>query len=103
MQMEVRVGNFGRVDCISETHAIEVEWADKFKEGVGQALTYSTSTSLIPGLMLICRRDEASCLNHSLAAQETFSAFGIEATVWECSEDSTSLANCVERHIAPDP
>lgn len=103
MQTEVRLGSFGRADCVSETHAIEVEWADKFKEGVGQALTYSTSTTLIPGLILICRRSEASCLGHSLAAQETFSAFGIEATVWECGLDDVSLSTCVERHLAATP
>lgn len=99
MRTEVRLGNYGRVDCVSETHVIEVEWADKFKEGVGQALTYSTSTALIPGLILVCRRTESSCLGHSLAAQETFSAFGIEATVWECAQTSTALAECVERHL----
>lgn len=103
MQTEVRLGSYGRADCVSETHAIEVEWADKFKEGVGQALTYSTSTTLIPGLILICRRSEASCLGHSLAAQETFSAFGIEATVWECSLEDVSLSTCVQRHLAATP
>ncbi|MBK8086383.1 MAG: hypothetical protein IPK28_22600, partial [Devosia sp.] len=36
-EMEVRLERQGRADCVSSTHAIEVEWADKWKEGVGQA------------------------------------------------------------------
>jgi len=103
MQMEVSLGAYGRADCVSETHAIEIDWADKFKQGVGQALTYSQRTDLIPGLILICRRSEALCLDHSLAAQETLSAYGAEATVWECGLDSVSLDDCVERHIAAAP
>lgn len=103
MQTEVHLGSFGRADCVSDTHAIEVEWADKFKEGVGQALTYSTSTTLIPGLILICRRSEASRLGHSLAAQEVLAAYGAEATIWECSREDVSLSTCVERHLDATP
>lgn len=103
MQTEISLSRFGRADCMSDTHVIEVEWADKFKEGVGQALTYSTTLPQIPGLILICRRSEALCLNHSLSAQETFSAFGIEATIWECGLDSVQLSDCLERHIAAAP
>ena len=83
MRMEVTLSRQSRADCVSDTHAIEVEWADKFKEGVGQALTYAYESTLIPGVILICRRSEASCHAASLTVQETFSAFGIRATVWE--------------------
>jgi hypothetical protein len=103
MKLEVRLGDHGRADCVSDTHAIEVEWADKFKEGIGQALTYATSTDLIPGLILICRRSEGSCLSASLIARETFSAFGIEAVVWECGQQSRRLSDCLERRIEPSP
>lgn len=103
MSLEVRLGDYGRADCISATHAIEVEWADKFKEGVGQALTYSSATRLVPGLILVCRGDDASCLAASLTSQDTFSAFGIEATVWECGAESRTLSDCVERHIGARP
>lgn len=47
MQREVRVPDGGGIaDCQSETHIIEIDWADKFKEGVGQALTCSTKSGL---------------------------------------------------------
>jgi hypothetical protein len=99
MDTEVHLGSYGRADCVSETHAIEVEWADKFKEGVGQALTYSQRTTLVAGLILVCRRSESSCLNHSLAAQEVLSAYGAEAMIWECGLSDVSLSTCVERHL----
>ena len=102
MKMEVRLSPQSRADCVSDTHAIEVEWADKFKEGVGQALVYSTQSTLVPGLILVCRRDEASCLAASLTSQETFGAFGIRATVWECGADARSLSDCIPREICAD-
>lgn len=100
MRMEVVLSKQSRADCVSDTHAIEVEWADNFKEGVGQALTYAYESRLIPGLILVCRRDEASCLAASLTSQETFSAFGIEATVWECGAEARALSDCLRRDLA---
>ena len=104
MEMEIRLADGrGRADCESDTHIIEVEYADKFKEGVGQALVYATVSEKIPGLILVCRKSESLCLTHSLAAQETFSAFGIEATVWECGADARALRDCTERTIEAHP
>ena len=102
MRMEARLSPQSRADCVSKTHAIEVEWADKFKEGVGQALTYAFESELIPGLVLVCRRDEAGCLAASLTSQETFGAFGIRATVWECGAEARALADCVTREICAE-
>ena len=35
-EMEVRLERQGRADCVSSSLAVEVEWTDKWKEGVGQ-------------------------------------------------------------------
>ena len=101
-RMEVKLERQGRADCVSGTHAIEVEWADKWKEGVGQALTYAAETDLIPGIILICRRSEKHCLASSLYVQETFSAYGIEATVWECAVGDRKLSDCLEKWVCKD-
>lgn len=42
-----------RVDCLTETHAIEVDFARKWAEAVGQALYYSHVTGRAPGILLI--------------------------------------------------
>lgn len=42
-----------RVDCLTLTHAIEFDFADKWKESIGQAMFYSEMTGLLPGVVLI--------------------------------------------------
>jgi hypothetical protein len=104
METEVRLPESGGVaDCANGTHIIEVDWADKFKEGVGQVLTYAMKSDLIPGLILICRRSEASCLQHVLNAEETLSAVGFEAVIWRCGHDSRSLSDCLEVKLEAKP
>lgn len=93
----------GRADCVSETHAIEIDWADKWHEGIGQALSYATATGLAPGLILVCRQEIGRCLSHSLSAREVFAVQGVAATVWECSTDDVSLADCIRREVGVTP
>ncbi len=42
-----------RVDILTKIYAIEIDYAHKWAEGVGQALFYSLKTKRIPGLVLI--------------------------------------------------
>lgn len=45
----------GRVDILTEQYAIEVEWANKWKDGIGQALWYGLQTNRAAGIILIVR------------------------------------------------
>ena len=40
-EIEVKIGDGSRCDIITEKYAIEVEWASKRKDSVGQSLWYS--------------------------------------------------------------
>lgn len=104
-EREKRLAPHSIADCVSETHAIEVEWADNWKEGVGQALAYAMVSSLIPGVILVCKDglSDEYCLDASLTVQETFSTFGIEATVWECAARDRKLSDCIEKSVLPRP
>ncbi len=51
-QIEVLVTD-GRVDVQTDTYAIEVEFAHKWKQAIGQALYYGMETNLQPGIVLI--------------------------------------------------
>lgn len=51
--VEVVLPDRTRVDCLTATHAVEVDFAYKWAEAVGQALYYSRATSLRPGVLLI--------------------------------------------------
>lgn len=46
-----------RVDCLTETHAIEFDFANKKYEAVGQALHYAIMTGKKPGIVLILDKD----------------------------------------------
>lgn len=53
--VEVTLATGTRVDLINDTYAIEVDWADKWAEGCGQALYYSICTGRKPGLLLLLK------------------------------------------------
>lgn len=48
-------------DCVTGSHAIEVDFARKWYEGVGQALHYARLSGLRPGLMLIVEDEAEDC------------------------------------------
>jgi len=42
-----------RVDCLTDDYAIEVDWANKWAEGIGQSLYYASITGKKPSVALI--------------------------------------------------
>ena len=52
-KQEYELNDFTRVDCLTKTHAIEFDFANKVYEGLGQALYYGIKTKKKPGLVLI--------------------------------------------------
>lgn len=53
LQSEVRMPDETRCDLLSATHAIEVEWAHKWKEAPAQAVLYSLWTGRKPAVVLL--------------------------------------------------
>lgn len=51
--MEVILPDKARVDCVTKTHAIEFDFAQKWGEAIGQALYYGTALHKKPGIVLI--------------------------------------------------
>ena len=45
-----------RVDCLTGSHAIEFDWANKWPESIGQSLYYSLQTGKRAGVVLIVKR-----------------------------------------------
>lgn len=52
-QTEVRLPDGCRADCITDTHAIEFDFANKWHEAIGQALYYAIQTGKRAGIVLI--------------------------------------------------
>lgn len=52
-KQEYELDDKTRVDCLTKTHAIEFDFANKVYEGIGQSLYYGIKTKKKPGLVLI--------------------------------------------------
>ncbi len=56
-QAEYVLPDRSRVDCLTNTHAFEADWAQGLKvyESIGQALYYSAETGRQPGILLLIK------------------------------------------------
>lgn len=50
---EVTLHDGSRVDCLTENYAVEVEFANKAFEGLGQAIHYARITGTDPAILMI--------------------------------------------------
>ena len=55
---EYRLSDRTRVDCLSGTYAVEVDFAPKWAEGIGQALFYAQMTGRAPAVALIAGKKD---------------------------------------------
>jgi len=55
---EVVLADKTRCDCLTSTHAVEVEFANKWAESIGQALYYAIQTRKRAGIVLILERPQ---------------------------------------------
>ena len=55
-EAEVKLEGRTRADCVTDTHAIEVEFANKWKDGIGQAFWYAIQTGKKAGILMILER-----------------------------------------------
>ena len=102
-----------RADCISATHAIEVDFSDKWAEAIGQALHYALWThdidqdpTTLPrvaaelhgskkaGIILICRHPRETCNEHFARQHRIIQEYNLPVTVWDCDLNDGSLAAC---------
>ncbi|WP_027177485.1 hypothetical protein [Maridesulfovibrio bastinii] len=51
--MEYRLPDSTRVDCLTSTHAVEMDFGRKWAEAIGQSLYYSLRTGKRAGIVLI--------------------------------------------------
>lgn len=84
----------GRADVVSETHAIEVDRWEKWKEGLGQAIYYGREAGLIPTLALI----QVGPLDHeSLRAIDALSlSKGVRLVVLQSSQPVAGFSGVKE-------
>lgn len=97
-RQEVRMTNGTKADCVSNSHAIEVEFGAKWAEAIGQSLNYAAETGKPPAVILICRTGtERNCLKWSLLLEQTAAHWQLPIKVWLCDADARRLTDCTER------
>jgi len=47
----------GRIDLVHNDVAFEIDWANKWKESIGQALWYAQQSNKKPGIILILKKE----------------------------------------------
>jgi hypothetical protein len=74
-QAEYRLEDLSRVDCLTDTHAYEFDWADGMKvyEAIGQSLYYASETGKKPGIYLLIRKKNSE--KHIRKVQRVIEAF----------------------------
>ncbi len=56
--MEYQLPDRTRVDCVTVEYAVEVDFAGKWAEAIGQAVYYSMMTDKKPGILLIMEEEK---------------------------------------------
>lgn len=56
--LEYKLNDNTRVDCLTERYAVEVDFANKWAECIGQSLYYGISTKRKPAALLIMENGE---------------------------------------------
>ena len=85
-QTEYKVTS-GRIDILTETHAIEVERANKWKQSIGQALWYGLQTTNKPAIILII--EESSDYKYFIQLNTALDYAGLteKIKVWQFPQD----------------
>lgn len=78
--LEVRLPGGLRIDCETATHAVEVDFASKWAEAVGQCLAYAGATGKHPGILLILEHPSDSRYLDKL--RQTIAVGGLPIDVW---------------------
>jgi len=75
--MEYRLKDKTRVDCLTNKYAIEVDWAKKWAESIGQSLYYAQMTDKIPAVGLICGKKDKRFIKrlNTVAQKENIKVF----------------------------
>lgn len=87
---EYRLTDGARVDCVTQTHAIEFDFANKWAESIGQSLYYGKSLCKNAGVVLIME-NPAKDVRYLKRLKAVADLYNI--TVWTMTPDD--MKKCV--------
>lgn len=77
----------GRVDLVTDSFAIEIEYANKWKNSIGQALWYAVETNKTPGIILILKDPKEYKYVIQLHTTLTYAGLAEKVKVWRYPDD----------------
>jgi hypothetical protein len=80
-QAEVILSDKTRCDCLTEEYAIEIDYARKWYQSIGQTLHYGLMTGKRPGIVLII--EEASDHKYLNRLQGVIKEYGLNIKIWK--------------------
>jgi hypothetical protein len=78
---EYTLPDLTRCDCLTDTHAVEVEFGRKWAEVIGQALYYALQTGHKAGIILILESEKD--YKYWLRLNTTIEHHGLEIDTWK--------------------
>ena len=72
------------VDCLTQTHAVEVDFARKWYQAIGQSLYYAMRTNKRAGILLIIEKE--SDRKYWLRMNKTIKHYNLPIDVWEATK-----------------
>ena len=79
-QVEVRLIDNTRCDCLTNSHAIEVDFSHKWAEAIGQSLHYAKMTGMKAGILLIV--ENTNDKKHLARLESVVQFHNLPITVW---------------------
>ena len=94
-QVEVILADEVSCDCLTSTHSVEIDFADKWAEAIGQSLFYSLQTDKKAGIVLIMEslKDE----KYWFRLKKTIERFDLQIDVWAMGAGYARLVDLRER------
>lgn len=95
MALEVVTPSGSRADCLSSTHAIEVDFSKKWAEAIGQSLHYANELGRKAGIVLVCK-NTVKCNSHFYRLESTIKSdrLKLPIDVWYCQTSDLTLSDC---------
>lgn len=95
MKLEVYTKSKGYVDCVNDTHAIEVDFAKSWTDAIGQSLWYANELKKRAGIILVCQ-ETIMCTSRFYLLGEVIEAYSLPITVWYCEAKDSNLGKCTK-------
>lgn len=85
-EIEVTLSDRSRCDCLTDTHAIEFDFAEKWRHAIGQALSYALQTGKLAGIVLIVETEKDKVYVEEL--QTLIQHFALPIELWWMTQES---------------